>query len=109
MPADVEGGELGKELQLATGQGIEQPPGERLPVAGFLITRQVPGQDDRGDGAHRPVGIAPVPDVTGVILVVLVAIAAVGIAVAVDSRRAEGRADLHRAEGVVQGLEDVLA
>src|SRR4029077_15181680 len=63
VPADVEGGELWKELQLAVRQVVVAPPRHRLPRRPLRVAIGEPRHDDRGHRADEAVRIAAVPDV----------------------------------------------
>ena len=67
MPADVEGGQLGEELQLAVRQMVMDPPGECAPIRAVAVAVGKPRHDN---GCHRPHsagGIATVPNVAAII------------------------------------------
>src|ERR1700738_2542709 len=67
MPADVEGGQFGEELQLAVRQMVMDPPGKCAPIRAVAIAVGKPWHDD---GCHRPhgaSGIATVPNVAAII------------------------------------------
>src|SRR5690606_1478237 len=93
VPADVEGGQLREELEPTVRQVVVNPPGERPPVSILLVAVEEPGYDDAGHGAHTSVGVAAVPDVRGVGLLVGRAVVTVPIAVFVDGRRAVSGTD----------------
>src|SRR5262245_20494990 len=67
MPTDVEGAELGKELELAVGQVIVDPPGHGLPGRAGREAIRKPGQNDARHRSDAAACVAPVPDVTGVV------------------------------------------
>src|SRR5260370_9777391 len=63
MPADVEGGQFGEELQLAVRQMVMDPPCKGAPIRTIAVAV---GKPRHNDGRHRPTGartVAPVPNV----------------------------------------------
>ena len=72
------------------GQMVVDPPGDGFPVAGAFVIGDEAVDDDAGGGAHAAVGVAPVPDMAGIIALVAAAIELVLIAEVVDRGRAVG-------------------
>src|SRR6266436_4006842 len=67
MPADVEGGQFGEELQLAVRQMVMDPPCKCAPIRTVAVAVGKPWHDN---GRHRPHGargIATVPNVAAII------------------------------------------
>ena len=62
-PKDVEGAELGVELEMRVRQVIMDPPGQGTPVGAFSIAIGEPGNDDAGRSTFVAIPIEHVPDV----------------------------------------------
>ena len=109
VPANVEGAQLGKEVQAGVGQVVVNPPGHGCPGAAFLHVVHQPGHDDAGHGAVLAVGIGLIPDVARAVLLVAGAVEVVAVAQVVDLGRAVGGADVDAPEGGLQRLQQLLA
>src|SRR5713101_9521118 len=67
MPADVEGGQFGEELQLTVRQMVMDPPGECAPICTVAVAVGKPWHDDGRHRPHSTRGIATVTEVTDII------------------------------------------
>ena len=67
MPADVEGGQFGEELQLAVRQVVMDPPGECAPIRAIAVAVGEPRHDDCGHRPYSAHGAATVPNVAAII------------------------------------------
>jgi len=70
-PSQIESGELREVPLRRIGQMVMDPPCEVLPVAAALILVREPRDYDTSTGAHAALGIAAIPDVMGVVRVIL--------------------------------------
>src|SRR3569623_1836123 len=115
VPVEVEGAEFGEEEPPRIRQVIVDPPGEPLPVARAVEAIPYRRHDDARRRAHMPGGIAPVPDMASVAVLVERAIIArlpgahQPVAKRVDLAVAIGAADRDSAEAILQRLEQLLA
>ena len=67
VPADVEGAEFWKELQLAIWKMIVNPVGKSAPICACLVPVGKPRDYDACHCALVILGVAPVPDVARVV------------------------------------------
>src|SRR3569832_889244 len=115
MPVEVEGAEFREEVHPRIRQVIVDPPCQLPPVARSVKAIPHRGHDDARRGAHMTTGIAPVPDVAGMAVLVERAIIArpAGahhpVAQRVDLTVAIGAADRDAAEAILQRREQLLA
>jgi len=109
MPSNIEGGEIGKELEIAVGQMVMDPPGHGLPRRTGPKTVDQPGHYDACDRAHAAVRAAPIPGMTSPVLLIRGAAEPVGAAKGVDLRRPVGRADSQAPECRLQRFQEIFA
>src|SRR5262249_670043 len=67
MPADVEGGQFGEELQLGVREVVMDRPGECGPIRTVTVAIGKPWHDDGRHRPHSSRGIATVPYVAAII------------------------------------------
>ena len=70
VPVDVEGRQLGKEIQAVVRQMVVNPPGERTPIGTLGIALGEPRHNNTGGRTHKAFRVASVPNVMGEILLV---------------------------------------
>ena len=99
VPLDVERTELREELQMGIGQVVVDLPGQCPPVGPVGRPVGEPRDDDTGGRPHAAIGVAAVPDVSGVVLVVRGTVEFVPVAEFVQRGGAESAADIDAAEG----------
>lgn len=109
VPADVEGAEFGKELQLAIWKMIVNPVGQAAPICASLIPVGKPRDHDACHCALVILGVAPVPYVARVVAFVRTAVVLLLVAKLVDRRRAICRTDRNPTESSLQGFQQALA
>ena len=105
MPLDVERAQLRKELQIRIRQVVVNPPGKRAPVGTAGISVGEPRDDDTGGRPDASVRVAPILDMSGVVLFVRCAVQPVAVAEIVQRGGAKPAADIDAAKGGVQRLQ----
>ena len=67
MPANIERPVFRKKVEAGIRQALVNPACEVLPAACQMIGVPIARHDDAGGGTHKSIGIAPVPDMLGVV------------------------------------------
>lgn len=109
MPANIEGAQLGEELELAVGQMVVDPVRHGPPVSALLVAINKPRQHHTSHGSTVPVLVAVVPDVACIVALVRAAVVALFIAQRVDGRRAIRRPNGHAPKSLLQRLQQLFA